>query len=144
MNKNKKFGDATTGYEVFIRKEKRFALSCSLQTSWLYGALYAGLFFISLPIFIWRYGFRNGILLILVPLAIGIGISLATGDFGTPDSLFIGFISSSILRPIVGMFVYINDRKLLIARILKRNWEYGGRSMAGSKRLAVKEFSIAK
>lgn len=125
-------------YEIFTNADEKIALKRRLRISWFIGLIYVVLFYFSLPVLIWRYGLKKGTLLLFLPIFFGIVASSIIGDVGTIERFGVGIITSSILRTFVGMYIFLNDREILVKTLMSSGWVSIGHCKAKSRKAAVK------
>jgi hypothetical protein len=138
FRKLKKAEEKSFEYEVFGKKDKIAALRNPDSLRWFYGLLYAGLFYAGLPILIWRYGFKQSLWLILLPVICAFGGSFILGDYVSVDGLSI--IALILIKPLAGMYLYVNDWQLRRNIVLERGWTSHGEGEGVSRKEVIKGY----
>lgn len=129
----------SVSYDVMERSGKRIALRNSSKFSWLIGFTYAGLFYLSLPFMIWRYGKYRSIWFVAIPFVISFAISyLVASDGGS--AMLLGIVLQIIIRAIGGLYIEANDLKFQKKTLVSRGWEIIGSCEATSSKNAMEFF----
>jgi hypothetical protein len=87
----------------------------SPRPAYLWGFLFAVLFYYGFPLWWWRYGFRKALNLMIVCIGAGVLIQILLGVFGVikieslGDSVAIGLVISMPIRAIAGIWVARRD-----------------------------------
>jgi hypothetical protein len=111
---------------------KQIPENCTKQNpAYVWGFVFALIFYYGFPIWWWRYGFQNACKLIFSCIAIAAAIQgvlryldvIEVSELG--ESLAWGLFLSIPVRAIAGVWVANNDRRWRQAIVLKRNAEQG-------------------
>jgi len=109
-------------YDVMERSKKLIALRNPPQFQWLKGLTYAGLFYLSTPILIWRYGIYRTLELVVIPFVISFCIPLLFDALFDLEGLSGTLVLISIIRPLGGLYVAVNDLKFRRDALVDRGW----------------------
>jgi hypothetical protein len=127
-------------YDVMERSGKRIALRNPSKFGWLMGLTYVGIFYLSLPVLIWRYGNKQAFWLIIFPPGISIIISQLIAYIFASDAKNSRFFMSIIFRAVVGLYVMANDLEFRKNILIIRGWEIIGTCEATSSKNAIHFF----
>lgn len=136
---NKTQADCVT-YDVMERASKRIALRNPSRCCWWMGLIYAGLFYLSVPVLIWRYGLYRSLSLVLIPIVISFGFSQLIAVTFDLDAMFTGFAIIICFRAIGGLYVVSNDLKYRKIILGTRGWNMIGSCAATSEQKATDFF----
>jgi hypothetical protein len=122
-------------YDVMERSDKRIALCNRSKFSWLMGLTYSGLFFLSLPVLIWRYGKYLSLWVIAIPFVSSLAISHLVASDGS--AMFLSIVLLIILRAICGLYLVANDLKFQKKALFSRGWRMIGSCEVSSRKNAM-------
>lgn len=107
---------------------------------WLMGLMYAGLFYMSLPVLIWRYGKYPSLLLLTIPIGINIGISQVLSYAFALNYMITGIFLSLFIRAFVALYVVANDMTYRNKALIARGWQLVGSCEVTSRKNAMEFF----
>lgn len=120
-------------YHIMERSGEYIALRNPSRLCWLMGVIYAGLFYWSLPVLIWRYGKFRSICLILFPII----ISLIFSYFNAMLGLFFRLVFIAL----TGLYVVVvYDLKFREQTLLERGWVRIRSYKSSSSKEAIDKF----
>jgi uncharacterized membrane protein YciS (DUF1049 family) len=115
-------GQSSKEFDVFVCGTRRKAVSRSLGSGIVVGALFSGFFYLSAPVLIWRYGLPRSIWLFAVPFICAAGASYAF-DYSDP---FLNGVVQGVARVAISVWLAANDRALFLAQLRRRGWTQAG------------------
>lgn len=126
-------------YDVFERNGKWVAIRAERTFWWVDALAYVILFYLALPMFVYRFGWRRGVLLVLLPFAgIPLGLLFLSGSPTLGDAApLVGTVLVVFLRAVVGFIIGVWSGDWRLATQVSRGWRGAGRSDASSRKAAV-------
>lgn len=134
--------EGTSIYEVFQRKGKWLALHSDKSFQLRDALLYAGFFYLWLPVLVYRYGWSKALFIVALPfVGIPIGALLAS-HYGESDArVLVGMVLVALIRALLSIVVGASSIRWVREAKIIRGWTSVGECGAKAASEAIRVFN---